>query len=167
MADGFDLEIDTRQLDRALAELPMKLQKAMLSGALQAAGDVMLAAVQEHTPERTDEPTPGSDALPPGILKADMHTEIQFSRAQGVARIKVGPSALIGGPVARWINAGWILTTPSGRTVRHMPGKHFLEAAFDESAEPAIDVFLERLGQSLGFGENAVPEGDSHDVEFG
>jgi hypothetical protein len=162
MADEIELRIDTREMERALKDLPNKLLKAIMSGSLQAAGDVMLEAVVAHTPERTDEETPEQTSLPPGILKADMHTEVQFSRKYGTARVKVGPSRAIGGLVAYRVNNGWTLTGhgKSARKIRSIPGKHFLEAAFDESAQAAIDVFIDDLGNSLGFGEGAMPEGE-------
>jgi hypothetical protein len=167
--DTIELTIDTRELDRALQAMPARLAKAIMSGALQAGGDVMLEAVVAHTPERTDEENPESTSLGPGILKADMHTEVQFSRKYGTARVKVGPSRAIGGLVAYRVNNGWTLSGhgKSPRKIRSMPGKHFLEAAFDESAQLAIDTFIDELGNSLGFGENAGPENNSHDVEFG
>ncbi len=158
MADGLTFSVDTRELDRALKQLPLRVAREIMSGALQAGGDVMLQAVVEHTPERTDEETPEQSSLPPGILKADMHTEIQFSRKYGRARIKVGPSKQIGGLVAYRQNNGWILTSHDGRKVRAISGKHFLEAAFDESAQAAIDAFIDALADSLGYGENSLPD---------
>jgi len=162
MADEIELKIDTREMERALKALPQKLLKAVMGGALRAAGDVMLEAVVAHTPERTDEENPESTSLGPGILKADMHTEIQFSRKYGNARVKVGPSRAIGGLVAYRVNNGWTLTGhgKSGQKIRSISGKHFLEAAFDESAQTAIDTFIDELGNSLGFGEGAMPEGE-------
>jgi hypothetical protein len=174
MADSIDLRIDTRELERALTALPEKLARAIMGRSLQAAGDVMLEAVVALTPERTDEEMPGQTSLPPGILKADMHTEIQFSRSKGWAAIKIGPSKEIGGLVAYRINNGWILTAHGSkskygaRQIRPIAGKHFLEAAFDESAETAVAVFVETLGEEI-FGtpaEPSAPEWNSHDVEF-
>jgi hypothetical protein len=175
MADTIGLEFDTRQLDAALQNLPNRLARAVAGRALQAAGDVMLAAVMIHTPERTDEETPEGTSLPPGILRADMHTQISFSRKSGGASIKVGPSAEIGGLVAYRINNGWILTAHGSkkrygqRQIRAIAGKHFLEAAFDESIGTATAVFIETLADNLfGVEEgNDAPEQNSHDVEFG
>lgn len=73
--------------------------------ALQAGGDVMLDAVVDETPERTDEETPDGDSLPPGILKASMTTEVIVPNADGLVRqdkgwgagnprVKVGPERL-------------------------------------------------------------------------
>jgi hypothetical protein len=145
--------------------------------ALQAAGDVMLSAVVAHTPERTDEEDSASNSLPPGVLKADMHTQIQIGRA-GKPRVKVGPS-VVTGYVAYRQNNGYTLTSHGSKTGRHpiarkngpnpIPGKHFMEAAFDESAETAVDMFLSTLADGLfGIDEgSSMPESNSHDVEFG
>jgi hypothetical protein len=162
MADEIELRVDTRELEAALKALPQRIARSAAGSALQAGGDIMLAAVVAHTPERTDEETPEQTSLPPGILKADMHTEIQFSRKYGNARIKVGPSKAIGGLVAYRQNNGWILTAhgKAGRKIKAMPGKHFLEAAFDESADIAVNTFLGVLGENLLVGEDAEPEGD-------
>ena len=173
MDDGVEFVVDTRELDAALTALPRKLAGAAMRAALQAAGDVMLEAIEAHTPERTDEETPDSTSLGPGILKADMHTEIQVN-SKFMPRVKVGPSS-IAGHVARWQNNGYNLTTHrrsrAGRKViRAIPGKHFLEAGFDESAETAVDVFCATLADEVfgtGAGsEGAGPEGNSRDVEF-
>ena len=171
--DVMELSVDTRELEAALGNLSTKLQTNIMRTALQAAGDVLLDAQVAHAPERTDEETPGSDALPPGVLKADLHTQIQMG-SQQAPRVKVGPSTVTG-YVARWQNDGFNLTTrgsKSGRRIiRAIPGKHFLEAAFDESAETAVDMFLATLADGLfGTGaelEGVGPESNSHDVEFG
>jgi len=166
MADTIELSVDTRELEYALTRLPQRFRKDIMRRALQAAGDVMLAAVVAETPERDDVWTPDSTALPPGVLKADMHTEIQFSRTQQAARVKVGPSAKIGGLVAYRINYGW-MHKDRGGNIKHIPATHFLTRAFDLSAETAVEVFIETLGNALGYGENAIPENKSLDVEFG
>jgi len=91
-----------------------------------------------------------------------MHTEIQIG-SQFPPRVKVGPSS-IAGHVARWQNNGWILTSHGSKArrkqIRQIPGKHFLEAAFDESAQDAVDKFLEVLGAGLFGGEGTLPEDD-------
>ncbi len=132
-----------------------------MRAALQAAGNVLLEAQVEQAPERTDEETPDGTSLPPGILKADLHTEIQIN-GQSAPRVKVGPSQ-IAGHVTRWQNSGWNLTSrgksKSGRKViRSIPGKHFIEAAFDESAESAVDAFVSTLRDGLFGGEGTYAD---------
>lgn len=149
MADEITLNIDTTKLEAALKDLPEKLAKKAMRNALQAGGDVMLEAMIAAAPERTDEPTPESNSLPPGVLKADLHTEIKMSK--GSARVKVGPSQITG-HVARWINNGWVLTghNPGKKEIREIPGTHFIERAFDESAQKAIDTAIQALSDALG-----------------
>ena len=177
--DTIDLAVDTRELETALAKLAVKAQRNVMRNALQAAGDVLLGAVVAHTPERTDEESPNSAALPPGVLKADMHTQIQIGRV-GRPRVKVGPS-IVTGYVAYRQNNGYTLTSHGSKKGRHpiarkngkpnpIPGKHFMEAAFDESAQTAVDMFLATLADGL-FGTGAELEGvgaenTSLDVEF-
>jgi hypothetical protein len=178
VSDTIDISVDTRELDAALTALPKKLRGAIMAKALQLAGDVMLEAIVVNAPERTDEPTPEGDSLEPGILKADMHTEVVVPNSDGLVangrgfssglpRVKVGPSK-IAGHVARWQNNGWNLTShgKKGKVIRAIPGKHFLEAGFDESADRAIDVFLDSLWNDLFNTENAGPEWNSLDVDF-
>lgn len=147
MADELSFNIDTRELNEALSKLPDRVQKRIVVNALQSAGDVMLSAVKAHTPERTDGETPGSDALPPGILREDMHTEVAVSETKG-ARLRVGPTE-IAGHVARWINNGWTLTSHDGKKIKDIPGKHFIEAAFDETAQAALDVLTDSIAEQL------------------
>ena len=147
MPDELEFKVDTRELDEALSKLPDKVQKRIVVNALQSAGEVMLAALKAHTPEQTDEPTPGSDALPPGILREDMHTQVTVSETKG-ARLRVGPTE-IAGHVARWINNGWTLTLHNKTKVRDIPGKHFIEAAFDETAQTALDVLTASIAEQL------------------
>ena len=174
MSDTIELAVDTRELEAALAKLSTKVQTGIMRDALQAAGNVLLDAQVANAPERTDEEMPDSTALAPGMVKADLHTQIQLGGADRLPRVKVGPSQLTG-HVVRWQNDGYNLTThrsKSGRKViKAIPGKHFLEAAFDESAETAVDMFLAVLADGLlGTGaelEGVGPESNSHDVEFG
>lgn len=170
-ADGIEITVDTRAVEKALLALPMKMRGPAMTKALRDAGQIMLDAVVAHTPERTDEEMPNSNSLPPGILKADMHMQVILGDTPAV---KVGPTS-IAGHVARWQNNGWVLTS-HGRSkrsrtkIRAIPGKHFLEAAFDETAETAINVFALTLADAVfGTGselEGAGPENTSLDVDF-
>jgi hypothetical protein len=150
MAEDFDLKIDTSQFDAMLAKLPVKLAGKIMRDALQAGGDVLLSSMKALAPERTDEPTPDSNSLPPGILREDLSTQVTVSATQG-ARLRVGPTE-IAGRVARWQNDGWMLTrkTKNGKKqIKQIPGKHFMEAAVDEAGEAAVDAFVATLAQGL------------------
>jgi hypothetical protein len=204
--DTIELRIDTRELEKALRDLSFGHRSQIMGEALQAGGDVMLEALVDHTPERTDEETPDSDSLPPGMLKASMTTELQLPNEQGGykgakggviygmnlnPRIKVGPERVGAsnrfGRVAYWQNNGWNLTAhatradanakrgkrgwKAGRVIKAVTPKHmhFIEAAFDESAEQAVAAFLEVIQGRIFEKTEAIdaPEWNSHDVDFG
>lgn len=150
--DDLSFSIDTRELDKALSGLPEKVSKQIVEDALQAAGNVVLEEMVALAPERTDEMNPASNSLPPGILKADLHVDVSVS-ASGGANVRIGPTA-VAGRVARWANNGFTLTghgksRRSRRIIRAIPGKHFVEGAFDVTAQRALDVLAEQIGQGL------------------
>ena len=152
----FDLKIDTSKFDAKLAQLPLKVSGKIMRDALQAGGDVLLGTMKALAPERTDEPTPNSDSLPPGILREDLHTQVSVSATQG-ARLRVGPTE-IAGHVARWQNNGWMLTrkTKNGKKqIREIPGRFFMESSVDESGEAAVDAFVQKLAEGLASNEGA------------
>lgn len=183
--DDISIHIDTSELERALLSLPQELSGPVIVDCLQAAGDVMLGALVDHTPERADEDTPESTALPPGVMKADMTTEVVFREGK-IPAVKVGPTELTG-RVVYWQNEGYDLVKggyrkqvlnrkgqPTGRTrgpgklIKHISGTHFMEAAFEESSETAVDTLVETLGQRLfGSSDNSLegvgPERSSFD----
>jgi len=182
--DGFEISLDTRAMDKALATLDAKLQSQVVTKALQAGGDVLLEAVQLECPERTDEPTPGSDSLPPGILRYAQITQVQISEGH-TPRIKVGTSDETKAyAVARWINDGYDLVKGgrrrksrrkgakpgdmegNGHLIRHIDPNPFYERAFDTVAEVAVDTMLETLGNSLFGAEDTSLEGVGADKDF-
>jgi hypothetical protein len=151
MPEDADLIINTKALDEALSKLSDKVQKEFVTKALQAAGDVILQAMVTLAPERTDEQTPDSTSLPPGILRADLHTQIIVGSSG--ARVKIGPTE-VAGHVARWQNNGWILTghgkSKGGRKrIKDISGKHFIEQATDEAGQAALDAAVASLTESL------------------
>jgi hypothetical protein len=151
MADELSITIDTKALDDALSKLPTKLQTRILKQALQAGGDVILEEMRTLAPERTDEDTPDSTSLPPGILKADLQTQVTVSTTTG-ANVKIGPGE-IAGRVAKWQNNGYNLTTHGkkrGRKViKAVPGKHFIEGAMDTAGQKALDAMIGTIVQAL------------------
>jgi hypothetical protein len=153
MPDEFGFSIDTTEWEAELNKLESKVRKAAIKKALLAGGEVIQVAMIALAPERTDEPTPESDSLPPGILKADIKVEIQ-AKQNLAPRAKIGPGE-ISGHVGRWIEQGWDLTTggrkgKGGTFIRHIEGKHFISGAFDEAADAAVEAMLLSLGESLG-----------------
>jgi hypothetical protein len=146
MADDIELKIDTSAFEKKLSELPAQIANNHLRKALLASGDVMLSPMKQLAPERTDETTPDENSLPPGILKEDLQTQVVLGKDG--AYVKVGPTA-ISAHVARWQNNGWMLTSHDGKQIKQIPGKHFMEAAFDEAAQAAVDAFVNSLAESL------------------
>lgn len=143
MPDDFSMNFSLKEMDVALAALPEKVARKYARDALQAAGDVMLAAMVAHCPERTDESTPNSNSLAPGVLKESLTTQVQMG-TRLPPRVKVGaPSET--SHVAWWIENGF----ESVKGKRHIAGKHFMAAAFDESATRSAEVMLEKLSSSL------------------
>jgi HK97 gp10 family phage protein len=154
MSDEFSISINTRELEEALKALPEKVAKKYMMKALQTAGNVLLDAMVSLAPERTDEKTPNGDSLPPGILKYDLHTQTILQDDGG--KVRVGPSG-IAGHVARWQNDGWMLTghKPGKKRIHEVadqPGKFFMQRAFDESGEAALEAFTNDLADSIESG---------------
>jgi hypothetical protein len=155
--DEFSVQIDTKDLEEKLKALPEAIAKRYMKTALEAAGEVILAPMVALAPERTDEPTPEGTGLPPGILKYDLHTQVILNDSGG--KVRVGPSD-VAGHVASWQNNGWMLTkggyrqsnshkNGTGKALHEVPGKHFMEGAYDEAAEAALDTFIATLAEEL------------------
>src|ERR1039458_2397877 len=151
-------------MERQLQGLPHRIARRCIEDAMQAGGDVLLAAMKALAPERTDTPTPRSNSLPAGFLRADLTTQVQVK--PGFAPIvKVGPTKYTS-YVAWWIENGW---TPTGHGKSRkgrkqvgapIPGKHFMAASFDESIARAADAMLSSLSESLEWTTNEGPEND-------
>ena len=170
MADDFTISIDTTEMDKALAALPRKFAGRIAKEALQAAGDVMLGSMQVLCPERTDTPTPGSNALAPGVLKESLTTQVQIGTTNP-PRVKVGPPSETA-HVGWWIENGFDHyeggRKGKGSKGKHIDGKHFMASAFDESAERAVEVLLERLGSALDVESGDLEGvGADNDLDYG
>jgi len=149
MADGFTITINTAELDAALKALPSRVEaEAAVRPALQAAGDVMLAPMKTLCPVRTDEAeSSDSTALASGVLQYSLTTEVLLGKRYA-PRVKVGPPSETS-HVAWWIENGF----DNVKSKKHVSGKHFMAAAFDESAEAAVGVFVETLSANLALGK--------------
>lgn len=179
--DDFTLSVDTTQWEALLADLPKRVRRRAVRSALQAAGDVLRDAIETEAPERTDVPTPGSDALPPGILKADISTQVQVGTKYD-PRVKVGPTA-IAGRVARWVENGFDHvsggasegsiafktkygiggTRKLGTKGEHIDANPFMARGFDASIGQAVDAMLGSLATSLGQDINTPSGGEESD----
>ncbi len=148
MSDGITLEMDTTELERKLNALTIPQESEIVEQSMRAAAEPMLASVQALTPVRTSELTPHTDSAPSGALLRDMHIEY---RPGPVSRVRVGPSHRYG-YLARWINHGFELKThrKSGRKmIGRVPGRHFLEQAFDASISEATEKLLSGIAEQL------------------
>jgi HK97 gp10 family phage protein len=171
MPDEVRLAIDTHEWEAMLAALPKRVARRAVRQALQAGGDVIAEAMVAEAPERTDTPTPGSDALPPGVLKDDIGTQVQIG-TKYAPRVKVGCSE-IATHVAWWVENGFdhveggrkldprrYTQKKVGTVTRHIDANPFMARAFDASIERATEVMLQNLGTTLGQDIND-PAGDS------
>ena len=165
--DDLTLSIDTREWEELLKQLPKRVARRAVRQALQAGGDVIAEAMEAEAPERTDTPTPGSNALPAGILKADITSQVQVG-TKYPPRVKVGATD-IAGHVAWWIENGFDHVEGGsseksiafrgkygiggnkkvGKATKHIDANPFMARAFDSSISSAVDVMLESLATSL------------------
>jgi hypothetical protein len=144
MPDDFEITIDTKEVDAMLAAMPLKLAKGAVREALQAAGDVMLGPMKSLCPERTEgTEDESSNALQPGVLKESLTTQVQIGSVRP-PRVKVG-APIETNQVAWLVENGFM----SVKAHRQIPGVHFMAAAFDESAEAAVNILVTELGKVL------------------
>jgi hypothetical protein len=148
--DDVTLSIDTREWENLLKALPEKTRRGAVRQALQRAGDVMADAIAEEAPERTDTPTPDSNSLPPGILKADISSQVQL-KAKLPPRVKVGATE-IASRVAWWIEQGF----DHKRGNVHVDANPFMARGFERSITAATTVFLDSLSTALTADVNAT-----------
>lgn len=151
MADGITFKIDSSKFEALLKAMPQRVARRAVRNALKAGGAVLLEAMKAECPVRTDAPTPGSDALPPGILKADLTTTVQVN-TKYPPRVIVGPTSDTA-YVAWWIEQGFD-HYGGGRKGKGTKGKHvdanpFLTRAFDSSIQSAVDAMISSLSTSL------------------
>jgi hypothetical protein len=150
--DELTIKIDTTEVEKALTALPSRFARKAARSGLRAAGEVMLAPMKALCPERTDEPTPDSNSLAPGVLRESLTTQVQFKKRYP-PRVKVG-APVETRHVAWWIENGF----DNVKAKRHVEGKHFMSAAFDESAEKAVAVLLEDLSTTLEINDTGTED---------
>lgn len=134
-----EVSIDTSELD-GLAELldrfPLEVQDKMVKQSLGAGAAVLMLGVMEKAPVRTDDAGAKSDALPPGLLKADIHAVAS----------KTGRTWYIGAGVKtayvlRWLERGHQLVRGGKggkKNIGHVPAHPVLRPAFDEYWRTAL-----------------------------
>jgi hypothetical protein len=152
MADGLSLKIDTTKFEALLKAMPQRVARRAVRQALQAGGDVIQEAMVAEAPQRTDAPTPGSDALPPGILKADLSVQVTVGTKDDPI-VRVGPSRDTA-HVAWWIENGFDHVEggrkrKGGKVTKHIDANPFMLRAFDSSISSAVDAMISSLAGSL------------------
>ncbi len=169
MPDSFSLEIDTSDLVKRLEQLPRKVAKNVLIGALTDSGHVMQSAIKQAVIDRSPrgasgEPRsytdPNGNSIMPELLAEDIDID-PYVRPDGTScNVEVGPTELTG-YVARWLNDGWMhvhggrrfnaAKTKRGKGIddEQIPGTHMFEAGFDESAVDATNVFTSTLAAGI------------------
>jgi hypothetical protein len=167
--DGFDLKVDTSQWEALLLELPKRVAKTAVRKALQAGGDVLCDAMKDECPVRTDEATPGSDALEQGLLQESITTQVMIGTKYD-PKVKIGPGVGTG-HVAYWVENGFDHIEggkrgKGGRVTKHVDANPFMQRAFDSAIGVATDALLESLGRSLGQDTGGLHEGQGADNDF-
>lgn len=140
------VEIDTSELD-GLADLldrfPQDVQDRMIKQSLGAGAAVLMIGVMEKAPIRTDGIGNDSNALAPGMLKADIHAVA--GKTGRIWFVGAGPRSAY---VLRWLERGHLLTRvwrghkPS---VNHVAARPVLRPAFDQYWETALHAFAEEM----------------------
>ena len=152
MSDGITFNIDTSKFEELLKAMPQRVARRAVRQALQAGGDVIREAMEAECPKRTDTPTPGSDALPPGILAADLTVQVIVGTRYNPT-VKIGPTKDTS-HVANWIENGFDHVEggrkrKGGKATKHIDANPFIQRAFDESAQAAVDALPSSLSTSL------------------
>jgi hypothetical protein len=143
--DNFELKIDTTEFVSKLEALPEKIARRAVRHALQAAGDIMADAIAEEAPERNDTPTADSTGLPPGVLKADISTQVQIKKDKA-PRVKAGPTK-ISYRQAWWIEQGFDHVAHGKKT--HVDANPFAMRGFERSIGAATDAFVASLAEGI------------------
>lgn len=165
---SLELQIDTADLVKRLEGLTQKVAKEVLTGALTESGTIMQQAIKQAVIDRaprgaSGEPRPYHDpngnSIPPELLAEDIDIDPYVKSDGHTANVEVGPTELTQ-HVARWINDGWMHTHGGRRKTEHhkngkgiedgqIPGTHFMEAGFDESAQAALNTFTGTLAKGI------------------
>jgi hypothetical protein len=185
--DDISFTIDTSEIEKALVGMSENLAGGIVREALEEAGEVMLDAIRDLAPVRIDERTPNSTSLPPGILKEDIHLAVIVKPGR-IPKVVIGPTDIAkhvlywiengfdhvefsGNRVARRRNSTRNLDSKrvgyGGKFVRHIEGRHFVAAGFDESNEAAVQTLIDKLGQIIfGRSDNSL-EGIGMEENYG
>ena len=150
MADD-EITIDTHELD-GLAELldrfPIEVQDKMVRQAVGAGAAVFMLGVMEKAPVRTEDAGGKSNALAPGMLKADIHAVA--GKTGRIWFIGAGPKTAY---VMRWHERGHQLvrgTKNARKDIGHVAAHPVLRPAFDEYWKMALHATAAELETRIG-----------------
>ena len=159
MPDEF-LSVDVSDFEgfaQLLERFPLEVQDKMLKNATGAGASVLQVAMINAAPVHVGPETTGSNALPPGLVKADIR----------VAALKQGRGWLIGpglrtGYVVRWLERGHQLirggkrarlgkktVNSGGKVIGHVPAHPFIRPAFDAHWKDAVAAMGQQLGTEM------------------
>lgn len=145
-----EISIDTSELDgfaELLDRFPLEVQDKMVKQSLGAGAAVFMLGVMEKAPVRTDDAGSKSDALAPGMLKADIHAVA--GRNGRAWYIGAGPKTAY---VLRWLERGHLLLRKSKlgkHVIGHVPAHPVLRPAFDQYWKTALHATAEELGTRM------------------
>ncbi len=114
------------ELEHALLDTTVKKARKGMREALNAAGEVMRAAIEEKAPRRT------------GFLSSHIITKVKLSAKEDEGTVSVGPSK----------EAFYGVYDEFG--TRHMAARPFMRPAFEQHKEPMLDAFVKRLQGFFG-----------------
>lgn len=158
-------------LQKRLQELPGKLQRKVMAGAVKEASGVIKQAAQANAPIAAENiyrkaiHKTGKKAgqhykakLAPGTLKRSIGIrQKRKGVSQGQVVFQIGPSkkAFYG----QFVEKGHVLRKKiKGPIIGHVPAYPFLRPAIEQNAERAVEVMRQRIAEGL---DRIVAEGNS------
>jgi hypothetical protein len=147
----------------AFDELPRYIQLAGQARALQAAGDVLLEAVDSQVPIRLGIDA-GDITVEGGDLKGAIRTELELDANYRGGVIEVNFGKL--GYIANFVEYGHVMKSHSGKTLTgpKTPGgfvkaNPFMRRGFDMSADRSIEAYTGSMRDTI------IQWGEKHGVE--
>jgi HK97 gp10 family phage protein len=125
--------LGVKELAKVFKDLPVKLQRTALKSALEASGQVMLAAQQRYVPVRT------------GALKASLHVW-PVNSTKKYSRVSVGTHPEVF--YAPWVEYG----------TANAPAQPFMRPALDAAFSPTTRRFTETFGDGLDEAVDALAQ---------
>ena len=147
MADAY-LIYDDREVKKLFTDLDKRLKRQVLRRALVAAMAVIKTEVENNCPVQTDA-EPGSDALPPGALKASIRVRISTSSdgLKGSARLDFQDQNIIAARV-EWGHVQFS-HLPGHKEIGVVPPHPFIWTSVDVALPKAMEVYQATVEEAL------------------